>query len=168
MHLRRYLEDLTTSGTWTRNQKLSVKKEESVSPKKATPRSSGRNRRAKKEEDEDDVFANGHAEKEDDATISLDSLRKTFNKLEMKSIKRVTPDRIYSLAVHPVVDKDLVFIGDRKGWLGMWNASIDEEEALKNEDDEDDEYDRHAFVHRVYNDHGTISCLRLDPHKAHT
>jgi hypothetical protein len=87
--------------------------------------------------------------------------------MSLKAVKKITPDRVYSLAVHPTTDKDLVFVGDRKGWLGIWNASADAEEIGK-EEDETDQLDRHAFAQRVYNDHGTISCLRFDPIKAHT
>lgn len=102
----------------------------------------------------------------------------------MRATKRITPDRVYSLAVHPTTQKDLVFIGDRKGWLGIWDASADAAELDKEDDDEDedtktngkkeeaededDDLDKNAFVQRVFNDHGTISCLRLDPVKSHT
>jgi len=89
--------------------------------------------------------------------------------MSLKAIKRITPDRVYSLAVHPTTDKDLVFVGDRKGWLGIWNASADaEEQLIEKEEDEVNQIDQHAFAQRVYNDHGTIACLRFDPIKAHT
>lgn len=88
--------------------------------------------------------------------------------MSLKAIKRITPDRVYSLAVHPTTDKDLVFVGDRKGWLGIWNASADAEEQLTKEEVEKNQLDTHAFAQRVYNDHGTIACLRFDPIKAHT
>lgn len=110
---------------------------------------------------------------DDDASaserIGLTRLRETFENMSMKAVKKITPDRVYSLAVHPTTEKDLVFVGDRKGWMGIWNASADAaDEALKKEEDEEDELDRHAFAQRVYHDHGTIACMKFDPHKAHT
>ena len=159
--LRQTLESLTTSGAWSRQLHASVKNE-AIST--LTPKGNRSRSRVKKEENNDA----DETKLDQKDSKGLESLRKTFGKMSMKAVKRVTPDRIYSLAVHPTTDKDLVFIGDRKGWLGIWNATADEQEELKDEEDEEDEYDRNAFVHRVYNDHGTISCLRLDPLKAHT
>ena len=161
VHLRHTLEGLATSGSWIRQLHPSVSSQADLIPMPQRARSRPRI----KKEDTDAIENDGTDVRE---PIGIESLRKTFGKMEMKAVKRVTPDRIYSLAVHPIEDKDLVFIGDRKGWLGIWNASADEQEGLKDEEDEEDEYDRNAFVHRVYNDHGTISCLRLDPLKAHT
>ena len=101
--------------------------------------------------------------------IGLSRLRATFDNMSLKAVKKITPDRVYSLAVHPTTDKDLVFVGDRKGWLGIWNASADAaEEELKKEEDEEDPLDRHAFAQRVYHDHGTIACMKFDPIDAHT
>lgn len=102
-------------------------------------------------------------------SVGMQSLNKTFESMSMKAVKRITPDRIYSAALHPIENKDLVFVGDRKGWLGIWDASTDASgEALQTEDDEEDEYDRHAFVQRVFHDHGTIARMQFDPVKAHT
>ena len=104
------------------------------------------------------------------ASISLSSVTKTLASMELRSVKRITPDRIYSIAVHPSEDKDLVFMGDRKGWLGTWDASgdfADQGDDAENEEDEG-EYDKYSFVQRAYSDHGTIACLKFDPIKAHT
>lgn len=188
MPLKRALEAIVTSGPYARALHGSIK---TASPSAtATPakgksapassarRSSGRaSKKAKKEESEDEEvpLANGHSlnhvDYDDDVkpSIGIKSLTDTFAAMEMKAVKRITPDRLYSAALHPTEQKDLVFVGDRKGWLGIWDASADASgEALKTEDDEEDEYDRNAFVQRVFHDHGTIARLQFDPVKAHT
>jgi hypothetical protein len=148
----------------------SVKKEESdseveepvVTSRRASARNSATPRKVVKKEESD-------SEDEAPSTrIGMTSLRKTFDTMSMRAVKKITPDRVYSLAVHPTTDKDLVFVGDRKGWLGIWNASADAQDDIEEEEDEENELDRNAFAQRVYNDHGTISCLRFDPLKAHT
>ena len=184
--LKRALEAIVTSGSYARPLHPSVKqngtedeeatpvKKEDGRPSSARRSSARANKRAKKEESDDELpNDNGasHAEYDDDVkpSIGMQGLDKTFASMSMKAVKRITPDRIYSAALHPVAHKDLVFVGDRKGWLGIWDASTDASgEALQTEDDEEDEYDRHAFVQRVFHDHGTIARMLFDPIKAHT
>lgn len=128
----------------------------------------------KEEEDAVDNNANGYINGESHReSVSVERLRKTMAAMTMRATKRITPDRVYSLVAHPTTHKDLVFIGDRKGWLGMWDASqdvadIDKEDDDGDEDEDGNPIDKNAFVQRVFNDHGTISCMRLDPVKAHT
>lgn len=43
---------------------------------------------------------------------------------------RITPDRIYSMAMHPTVDKRLVFAGDKSGYMGTWDVDGGEEEGI--------------------------------------
>ncbi|CAG8562428.1 6918_t:CDS:2 [Dentiscutata erythropus] len=45
---------------------------------------------------------------------------------------KVTPERIYSIAVHPAKEKVLAAAGDRDGWLGFWDVN----ETVKSEDDD--------------------------------
>lgn len=188
--LRETLQSIAGSGSWKRQLHAAIKPEANgttkVSPttpvttSKRAPssrnggsasngnRSRTTQRSVKKEESDSDVDydMSSHVE------IGIKSLRKTFEKMSMREVKKITPDRVYSLAVHPTTDKDLVFVGDRKGWLGIWNASADDPSNAADDEDEEnnekDQLDRNAFVQRVYNDHGTISCTKLDPIKAHT
>ncbi|KAI0397909.1 WD40-repeat-containing domain protein [Xylariaceae sp. FL0594] len=51
---------------------------------------------------------------------------------------KLTPERIYSLTFHPVLDKPLVFAGDKKGTLGFFDAS---QKMPDYPEDEDEEYD---------------------------
>ena len=170
--LKRSLEAIAAARPWKRRLPKTL---DPHSPSKSPAKGSTsrtptpRKRKVKKEEDDDVPHANGYAEDTDEReSISMKRLQETMGALSMKAMKRITPDRVYSLAVHPTTDKDLVFIGDRKGWLGIWDASADAEDLEKVEEGEEDELDRYASVQRVFNDHGTISCLRLDPIKAHT
>lgn len=36
---------------------------------------------------------------------------------------QIVPDRIYSMVVHPDPTQDRVFVGDKSGHIGLWNAS---------------------------------------------
>lgn len=181
--LRQLLHSIAGSGTWKRSLHSSIKIRDSTngyasdsttssptapvttSRRAASGRATNSRRTSAVKKEESDA--------EDDMStserIGMTSLRKTFDNMSMKAIKKITPDRVYSLAVHPTTDKDLVFVGDRKGWMGIWNASADAaEEEAKPEEVEEQSYDAHAFAQRVYNDHGTIACMRFDPLQAHT
>ena len=66
-----------------------------------------------------------------------------YKEFEPNRIK-ITPERIYSLGFHPVVEKPLVFAGDKLGNLGIFDGShtanqpVKKEDAVEPEDDEDD------------------------------
>lgn len=51
------------------------------------------------------------------------SLSNSLSKLSLRGLVKTTPDRIYSLAVHPSTSKDLVFAGDKTGHIGLWDAT---------------------------------------------
>lgn len=42
---------------------------------------------------------------------------------------KVTPERIYSMVVHPTPTKTLVFAGDKAGMLGIWDAPSVEDDS---------------------------------------
>ena len=44
-------------------------------------------------------------------------------------VAKVTPERIYSLAIHPSVDRLIVGVGDKSGNVGLW--SVDDKTAKK-------------------------------------
>ncbi|QDS77984.1 hypothetical protein FKW77_002079 [Venturia effusa] len=50
---------------------------------------------------------------------------------------KMTPERIYSMAFHPTAEKALVFAGDKKGNLGIFDSS--QTTTVKAEDDEDED-----------------------------
>lgn len=49
---------------------------------------------------------------------------------------KMTPERIYSMAFHPTAEKALIFAGDKKGNLGIFDSS--QSTPIKAEDDEDE------------------------------
>lgn len=63
-----------------------------------------------------------------------------YDGFEPNKIK-ITPERIYSLGFHPVVDKPLVFAGDKLGNLGIFDGSQTTSQPVKTEDADDDEDD---------------------------
>ena len=37
-------------------------------------------------------------------------------------VAKVTPERIYSISIHPSVDRLIVGVGDKGGNVGIWNV----------------------------------------------
>lgn len=79
---------------------------------------------------------------EDTKDETLKELRKGMSELELydgwqvNDIK-LTPERIYALTFHPIQDKPLIFAGDKKGNMGVFDAS--QEKPNIGDDDEDAE-----------------------------
>ncbi|GAA5904023.1 Cmr1p [Sporobolomyces salmoneus] len=71
-----------------------------------------------KEEQEEEGWKLGERPDYDQA-----KLEKITESLELRSIIKVVPERIYSLAVHPDTTKDLVFAGDKYGNIALWDAT---------------------------------------------
>ncbi|GAA6059395.1 hypothetical protein JCM10212_003627 [Sporobolomyces blumeae] len=131
-------------------------------------------------------------EKEDDGwkvddspEIDEERLAKQTEDIELRSIVKIVPERIYSLCVHPDKTKDLVFAGDKYGHIGLWDAtgagtvpesttsSIKDESKVKAEEDQDDgeeagddeaEPSRGKFW--IWNAHNknSVSCIKFRPH----
>ncbi|KAK7991346.1 hypothetical protein PG996_013602 [Apiospora saccharicola] len=76
----------------------------------------------------------------DTSDKKLKDLRKSMNDLELydgwqpNDIK-LTTERIYAMAFHPIKDKPLIFAGDKKGIVGVFDAS--QEKPTYDDDDED-------------------------------
>ncbi|KAM0753844.1 WD40 repeat-like protein [Meredithblackwellia eburnea MCA 4105] len=108
--------------------------------------------------------SNEDYEKEDEMIESL-------NKLVLRDLVKVVPERIYCLAVHPSVTKDLVFIGDKKGVIGAWDATDAGKKvsttngAIRGTGGADEAEDQElAHTHWHWKGHaGTISSLRMPP-----
>ncbi|GAA5989135.1 hypothetical protein JCM10908_001175 [Rhodotorula pacifica] len=45
------------------------------------------------------------------------------NDLELRAIVKVIPERIYSMVVHPDPTRDLVFAGDKAGYISLWDCT---------------------------------------------
>ncbi|KAK8085772.1 hypothetical protein PG997_007043 [Apiospora hydei] len=76
----------------------------------------------------------------DTSDEKLKDLRKSMNDLELydgwqpNDIK-LTTERIYAMAFHPIKEKPLIFAGDKKGIVGVFDAS--QEKPNYDDDDED-------------------------------
>ncbi|CAG8734532.1 26492_t:CDS:2, partial [Racocetra persica] len=57
---------------------------------------------------------------------------------EKWSSVKVTPERIYCIAIHPAKEKVLVAAGDKTGWLGFWDVK----ESIKSEDEDEEDQPR--------------------------
>ena len=116
------------------------------------------------------------AKREDDKeapSAERRELEEILNKMTLKSAAKVTPKRVYSMAYHPALDKDLVFVGDKEGSIGVWDAaptaSSSSNGAVKKEDDDDEEQtDEDAFPEGkawTLQVHGRspVTCIKFDP-----
>ncbi|XP_061181580.1 WD repeat-containing protein 76-like [Saccostrea echinata] len=99
----------------------------------------------------DDMKVKVSFKKEDNS--SLTSFVKDLNKLRLHGdrVSKVVPDRIFSLAIHPVENRTLVMAGDKWGKLGFWDV-------VRDKSDETD-----GIV--VYHPHSRpINDLRVSPY----
>lgn len=121
---------------------------------------------------ERDAFVFDDDTKED---AEVTALRDRLQGLKVVSRAKVTQDRIYSAAYHPEVTKDLIFVGDKHGQLGIWDARAPVGDSA--EDDEDDErapeerengkYWR-LQTHWPATSKSSISSIKFDPLDAHS
>ena len=91
----------------------------------------------------------GETEIKETTDKELRSLREKMSALDLydsfePNRIKITPERIYSLGFHPVVEKPLVFAGDKMGNLGVFDGSQQRSSSLKSErkvksEDQDEE-----------------------------
>jgi WD40 repeat protein len=80
---------------------------------------------------------------------------------------KITPERIYSLGLHPTKDKALVFAGDKLGSLGLFDGSQTAPDVIKQEADDEDEDGDEDFEPAIstFKIHTrTISAFQFAPH----
>ena len=120
---------------------------------------------------------------------ALNNLREQVQGLKVVSRAKVTMNRIYSVAYHPEVSKDLIFFGgcvsfaplihrltllflpDKHGELGIWDARAppdegDDECDISPENKEGGKYWR-LQLHWPATSKSSISSIKLDPIDAH-
>ena len=93
----------------------------------------------------------GEMEVKETSDKELRSLREKMSGLELydgfePNRIKITPERIYSLVFHPIVEKPLVFAGDKMGNLGIFDgsqqsASTKIESKVKEEDPDEEDAD---------------------------
>lgn len=98
-------------------------------------------------------------------------LEDILNKMTLKSAAKVTPKRIYSMAYHPSTDKDLVFVGDKEGSIGVWDAApvafASNRNGVKTADDQDEDAEERfpegkAWTLQVHA-RSPVTCIKFDP-----
>lgn len=52
-------------------------------------------------------------------------LTEALDRMTLRSVAKVTQKRVYSMVYHPTLDQDLIFVGDKEGAVGIWNAVVD-------------------------------------------
>ncbi|KDN44146.1 WD40 repeat-like protein [Tilletiaria anomala UBC 951] len=95
------------------------------------------------------------------ARLSSDAqeLSKILNRMSLQSTSKVTAARVYSMIYHPSEEKDLVFMGDKEGNIGVWDALVDEAET---NDDADTLQEGKAWSLHTHG-RSPVTCLRFDP-----
>ncbi|EPQ31927.1 uncharacterized protein PFL1_00126 [Pseudozyma flocculosa PF-1] len=68
-------------------------------------------------------------------------LEAVLNRMKLRSAAKVTQRRVYSMAYHPTTDKDLVFVGDKEGSIGIWDAAAPRGSGAKEDDAADEDED---------------------------
>ncbi|EFP82586.1 uncharacterized protein PGTG_08782 [Puccinia graminis f. sp. tritici CRL 75-36-700-3] len=68
-----------------------------------------------------------------------DRLAGELKGLQLRSLNKVCPNRIYSMNFHPDPSKSLLFMGEKLGGVGIWDA-LGEQPAVKSEDVEDEDH----------------------------
>lgn len=63
-----------------------------------------------------DAYADLEPKQEADEVTRL---KDQFKNMELRANSKVTNDRVFSMVVHPDKQRDLVFVGDKYGSIGM-------------------------------------------------
>ncbi|KAI6128280.1 WD40-repeat-containing domain protein [Pisolithus thermaeus] len=104
----------------------------------------------------------------------LEMLRSKLGKMKIVSRAKVTDNRIYSSAYHPEPSKDLVFVGDKHGQLGIWDARATPDEVTDEDGNvlppSDKEMGKcwRLQQHWPATSQSSISCIKFDPIDAHS
>lgn len=81
------------------------------------------------------------------------SLRDTVKALSVdqeECVAKVVPDRIYGMAIHPSSSQLIVCVGDKSGYVGIWNADANKRGS-------------NDGVHLVRVHKGAVNCLQWTP-----
>lgn len=101
------------------------------------------------------------------AAKGVAELRHAFKQCHIGRFAKVTADRVFSMTVHPDPAKTLVFVGDKTGSLGIWDALAPADEHGGDDGDQvdDDDEDDSEGKHWSLQAHGrsSISCIRVSP-----
>ncbi|EGF99888.1 uncharacterized protein MELLADRAFT_112356 [Melampsora larici-populina 98AG31] len=60
-----------------------------------------------------------------------DRLVDELNGMRLTAMNKVCPSRIYCMTFHPTVEKNLIFMGDKVGGVGIWDAAAENRQSNK-------------------------------------
>ncbi|KAI0054131.1 WD40 repeat-like protein [Auriscalpium vulgare] len=118
---------------------------------------------------EGDAFVLGDAKEAAEVT----ALRERLSGMRVVARAKVTQERVYSMAYHPEVTKDVIFVGDKHGQLGIWDVRAapdeqdDETPDVPASEREGGKYWR-LQPHWPSTSKSSISCIKFDPLDAHS
>ncbi|KAJ9125529.1 hypothetical protein QFC22_000490 [Naganishia vaughanmartiniae] len=126
-------------------------------------------------------------------TTAETALRETYRKSTFLRTAKVNSERVYSLTVHPDPTRVLVFSGDKRGVVGVWDANARDDNEGGDDDEAQNEKEGHLGVKREDEDskvgnrivkdwtrgsgkvwrmqvhqRSAISCLKVDPTRGDT
>jgi hypothetical protein len=84
-------------------------------------------------------------------------LKEKLDKMQLRSVDKAAQRRVYSMLMHPSADKDLIFVGDKEGNIGVWDPL-----ASNDEEDKDAMASGYSWSLQVHGK-APITCLRFDP-----
>lgn len=91
-------------------------------------------------------------------------LKDVMEKMELLSVDKVVMRRVYSMIVHPNTEKDLIFVADKEGSIGVWDPlAKSESNAEDQEGNEEDEMNSGKSWSLQVHGKSPITCLRFDP-----
>lgn len=123
----------------------------------------------------------------DDSPAARKAYDSTAKGYKVQGLVKVVPNRVYSLAVHPSMEKDIVFVGDKKGCIGVWDRTDyskvkkevvvkkeikkeikkegDEPEAEEEDLDASDALGKGRWYHWQAHMENSVSCIGFRPNE---
>ena len=103
---------------------------------------------------------------------AIAELKALLSKMVIRSRAKVTQDRVYSMAYHPERTKDLIFVGDKHGQLGIWDALASPDEPEEDEDADTNVSEGGKYwrlqPHWPKTSRSSISCIKFNPVDSHS
>ncbi|RXK39424.1 WD-repeat protein [Tremella mesenterica] len=102
----------------------------------------------------------------DTLPTEIQRLKAQFKNMELKANAKVTQERVYSMVVHPEKTKTLVFVGDKHGMVGIWDALGPNEETPENDDNTSEAKEEESegrIWHVQAHARNSIPCMKIDP-----
>ncbi|CAO1624454.1 unnamed protein product [Sympodiomycopsis kandeliae] len=123
----------------------------------------------------DDVVRTGRSnvdhtqrdEKPDSKKDAFSILQQEFKDMTLLATNKVTPKRIYTAAFHPSTTRDVVFTGDKEGYISVWEPLAKRDTPGDGDDQKEDPEepvtgsDGQTYNLRIPHDSSPISCIKI-------